>query len=166
MGRLPSHAVNTIIPLEKAGDKSVGRRVNTHARRSVSSHIELKATSHELPSIGQRFRCTMRGDCGQLDSARSSGPSAANGTRVFPERLDEEELADWRARHNAVYPAPPHRPRPRGQIQPYLSESLGPVRFNRARAAAGVGLTLDPSYSISVTPMRYPDARPLRHTAF
>ena len=48
--------------------------------------------------VGRRFRCTMRVDCGQLDPGR--GDPA--GTRM-PERLDEEELADWRAGRNAVY---------------------------------------------------------------
>jgi hypothetical protein len=43
--------------------------------------------------VGRRFRCTMRVDCGQLDP----------GAVIRPERLDEEELADWRAGRNAVY---------------------------------------------------------------
>ena len=49
--------------------------------------------------VGRRFRCTMRVDCSQLD-ARRGDPA---DTRRMPERLDEEELADWRTGRNAVY---------------------------------------------------------------
>ena len=53
--------------------------------------------------VGRRFRCMLRVDCGQLD------PGAVNRTALgewhprMPERLDDEELANWRAGRNAVY---------------------------------------------------------------
>jgi hypothetical protein len=51
--------------------------------------------------VGRRFRCTMRVDCSQLDA----GAVIRSGEwhLRMPERLDDEELADWRAGRNAVY---------------------------------------------------------------
>jgi hypothetical protein len=43
----------------------------------------------------------MRVDCGQLDPGAVIRP--VPGGPPTPERLDEEELADWRAGRNAVY---------------------------------------------------------------
>jgi hypothetical protein len=43
--------------------------------------------------VGRRFRCTMRVDCGELGEWHPR----------MPERLGDEELADWRAGRNAVY---------------------------------------------------------------
>jgi hypothetical protein len=53
--------------------------------------------------VGRRFRCTMRVDCGQLDAGAVIRPEPGEWHPRMPERLDEEELADWRAGRNAVY---------------------------------------------------------------
>ena len=53
--------------------------------------------------VGRRFRCTMRVDCGQLDPGAVIRPVAGEWRPRMPERLDQEELADWRAGRNAVY---------------------------------------------------------------
>jgi hypothetical protein len=47
--------------------------------------------------VGPRFRCTMRVDCGQLDPGAVIQPIRGEWQPRMPERLDEEELADWRA---------------------------------------------------------------------
>src|SRR5215472_12520163 len=53
--------------------------------------------------VGRHFRCTMRVDCGQLDPAAVIRPDIGEWHPRLPERLDEEELADWRAGRDAVY---------------------------------------------------------------
>src|ERR1700756_1319127 len=53
--------------------------------------------------VGRRFRCTMRVDCGQLDPSMVIRPAAGEWEPHMPARLDEEELADWRAGRNAIY---------------------------------------------------------------
>ena len=53
--------------------------------------------------VGRRFRCTMRIDCGQLDPGAVIKPEPGEWQPYMPERLDEEELADWRTGRNAVY---------------------------------------------------------------
>jgi hypothetical protein len=53
--------------------------------------------------VGRRFRCTMRVDCGQLEPGAVIRPVPGEWHPRMPERLDEEELADWRAGRNAVY---------------------------------------------------------------
>ena len=53
--------------------------------------------------VGRRFRCTMSVDCGQLDPGAVIRPVPGEWRPRMPERLDEEELADWRAGRNAVY---------------------------------------------------------------
>ena len=53
--------------------------------------------------VGRRFRCTMRVDCGQLDPGAVIWPVPGEWHPRMPERLDDEELADWRAGRNAVY---------------------------------------------------------------
>jgi hypothetical protein len=53
--------------------------------------------------VGRRFRCTMRVDCGQLDPAAVIRPEPGEWHPRMPERLDDEELADWRAGRNAVH---------------------------------------------------------------
>ena len=45
----------------------------------------------------------MRVDCGELDAAAVIRPVAGEWDPRMPERLDEEELADWRTGRNAVY---------------------------------------------------------------
>jgi hypothetical protein len=53
--------------------------------------------------VGRRFRCTMRVDCGALDPAAVIQPIRGEWQPRMPARLDEEELADWRAGRDAVY---------------------------------------------------------------
>jgi hypothetical protein len=53
--------------------------------------------------VGRRFSCTMRIDCGQLDPGAVIRPVPGEWHPRMPERLDEEELADWRAGRNAIY---------------------------------------------------------------
>ena len=53
--------------------------------------------------VGRRFRCTMRVDCGQLDPGAVIRPVSGEWRPHMPERLDDEELADWLAGRNAVY---------------------------------------------------------------
>src|SRR5262249_61734881 len=53
--------------------------------------------------VGRRFRCTMRIDCGQLNPGAVIRPVAGEWHPYLPARLDEDELADWRAGRNAVY---------------------------------------------------------------
>ena len=45
----------------------------------------------------------MRVDCGELDPCAVIPPAVGEWHPRMPERLDEEELADWRAGRNAVY---------------------------------------------------------------
>ena len=45
----------------------------------------------------------MRVDCAQLDTGAMIRPVPGEWHPRIPERLDEEELADWRAGRNAVY---------------------------------------------------------------
>ncbi len=53
--------------------------------------------------VGRRLRCTMRVDCGQIDPGTVIRPVPGEWHPRMPERLDDEELADWRAGRNAVY---------------------------------------------------------------
>src|SRR5215469_14809499 len=53
--------------------------------------------------VGRRFRCTMRVDCGRLDPGSVIAPDPGERYPRMPERLDEEELADWRAGRDAIY---------------------------------------------------------------
>jgi hypothetical protein len=53
--------------------------------------------------VGRRFRCTMRVDCGQLDPGAVIRPAPGEWHPRMPERLEIEELADWRAGRDAVY---------------------------------------------------------------
>ena len=53
--------------------------------------------------VGRRFRCTMRVDCGELDPGAVIRPVPGEWHPRMPERLDDKELADWRAGRNAVY---------------------------------------------------------------
>ena len=58
--------------------------------------------------VGRRFRCTMRLDCGQLEPGVVIEPIRADWHPHMPDRLDEEELADWRTGRNAVYQLAAH----------------------------------------------------------
>jgi hypothetical protein len=60
-------------------------------------------SSNPLSTVGARFRCTMRVDCGQIDPATVIRPAPAEWCPHMPERLDEQELADWRAGRDAIY---------------------------------------------------------------
>jgi hypothetical protein len=53
--------------------------------------------------VGRRFRCTIRVDCGQLDPSTVIRPVRGDRHPHMPERLDRQELADWRAGRDAVY---------------------------------------------------------------
>jgi hypothetical protein len=53
--------------------------------------------------VGRRFRCTMRIDCSQIDPGAVIRPEPSEWHPYMPERLDEEELADWRTGRDAVY---------------------------------------------------------------
>jgi len=53
--------------------------------------------------VGRRFRSTMRVDCGQLDPHAVILPDPGEWHPRMPDRLDEEELADWRAGRDAIY---------------------------------------------------------------
>ena len=53
--------------------------------------------------IGRRFRCTMRVNCGRLDPDTIIRPVPSEWHPHVPERLDREELADWRAGRDAIY---------------------------------------------------------------
>ena len=53
--------------------------------------------------VGRRFRCTMRVDCSQLDPGAVIRSEPGEWHPYMPKRLDDEELADWRAGRNAVY---------------------------------------------------------------
>ena len=53
--------------------------------------------------VGHRFRCTMRVDCGRLDPGVVIRPELGEWHPRMPDRLDEEELADWRAGRDAIY---------------------------------------------------------------
>ena len=53
--------------------------------------------------VGRRFRCTMRVYCGELNPGAVIRPDPGDWHPRMPERLDEEELADWRAGRDTVY---------------------------------------------------------------
>jgi hypothetical protein len=53
--------------------------------------------------VGRRYRCTMRVDCWRLDPGVVIRPAPGEWHPYMPDRLDEEELADWRAGRDAVY---------------------------------------------------------------
>jgi hypothetical protein len=53
--------------------------------------------------VAGRFRCTMRVDCGRIDPGAVIRPDPGQWFPRMPERLDDEELADWRAGRDAVY---------------------------------------------------------------
>jgi hypothetical protein len=51
--------------------------------------------------VGRRFRCTMRVDCGELDPDLVIRPVSGEWHSYMPERLNDEELADWRRNWSA-----------------------------------------------------------------
>jgi hypothetical protein len=53
--------------------------------------------------VGRRFRCTMRIDCSRLEPGAVIRPEPGEWHPCMPERLEDEELADWRAGRDAIY---------------------------------------------------------------
>ena len=53
--------------------------------------------------VGRRFRCTMRVDCGRVDPGAVIRPDPGEWYPRMPDRLDEDELADWRSGRDAIY---------------------------------------------------------------
>jgi len=51
--------------------------------------------------VRRRFRCTTRVDCGELDRGAVIKPVPGGWHPRMPERLDDEELAEWRAGRDA-----------------------------------------------------------------
>ena len=82
--------------------------------------------------VGRRFRCTMRVDCGELDPGAVIRPVAGEWHPRIPERLDEEELADWRmaAKHDLLRRRCGSRPDQR-QIRRLIPPRLRHDRRNR-----------------------------------
>jgi len=62
-----------------------------------------RSTQPDPEQLGRRFRCTMRVDCGELDPSVVIQPICGEWHPHMPDRLDEEELADWRAGCNTIY---------------------------------------------------------------
>jgi hypothetical protein len=69
----------------------------------VASRLARNTIIESTFEVGRRFRCTMRIDCGQLHPGAVIRSEPGEWHPRMPERLDEEELADWRAGRNAVY---------------------------------------------------------------
>jgi hypothetical protein len=53
--------------------------------------------------VARRFSCTMRVDLRPARPGAVIRPVSGQWRPRMPERLDEKELADWRAGRNAVY---------------------------------------------------------------
>jgi hypothetical protein len=80
--------------------------------------------------VGRRFRCTMRVDCGQLDPGAVIQPIRGEWQPRMPERLDEEELADWRAGRNIAL-------RQRGSLTVWFTEAAIAAWTAEPRATRG-----------------------------
>ena len=91
--------------------------------------------------VGRRFRCTMRVDCGELDPGAVIRPEPGEWHPRMPERLDEEELADWRAGRDPCLPArsPDDRRAPCGRrrISRPLTPQAGRAREKPRRGRPG-----------------------------
>ena len=57
--------------------------------------------------VGRRFSRTMRVDCGQFDPGAVIRPGPGEWQPRMPERLDDEELADWRPAAMRSISSPP-----------------------------------------------------------
>jgi hypothetical protein len=83
------------------------RRVLEYLRRSfprsIANQTGALITSASLSTASAAFRCTLRVDCGQLDPSAVIRPGPGEWHPHIHERLDHEELADWRAGRDAVY---------------------------------------------------------------
>jgi len=69
----------------------------------IAPHLARITIIESTFDVGPRFRCTMRIDCSQLGPDAVIRPIRGEWHPCMPERLDEEELADWRAGRDAVY---------------------------------------------------------------
>ena len=128
--KLPQPSSTRDYPNQTKPHRVAGPACNTGASGTVSPHIEVEdhprltqpgeytewpAAAHPGKSpissriiestfvVGRRFRCTMRVDCGELDPRAVIRQAPGEWHPHMPQRLDEEELADWRAGRNAVY---------------------------------------------------------------
>ena len=75
----------------------------SHLFRTLAPRLTPNTIIVSTFEVGHRFRCTMRFDCGGLDPGSVIRPVPGEWHPHMPERLDEAELADWRAGRNAVY---------------------------------------------------------------
>jgi hypothetical protein len=101
--RVESRTVRTHLT-ERGGTECSA--VTRPAKSPISNRSSGRASRATLSStfgVGRRFSCTMRIDCGQLDPAAVIRPVPGEWRPRMPERLDEEELAHWRAGRNAIY---------------------------------------------------------------
>ena len=96
---LAPHPVLAVGKVRHVGEAVAVVVAERRRRRRLARNTVIESTFE----VGRRFRCTMRVDCGQLDPGAVIRPVAGEWDPRMPERLDEEELADWRAGRNAVY---------------------------------------------------------------
>ncbi len=73
-------------------------RISNRSRRAWRATRSSSSTFE----VGRRFRCTMRVNCGQLDPGAVIRPVPSEWHPRIPERLDDEELADWRRRRQCA----------------------------------------------------------------
>ena len=74
------------------------------ARRSPPRKVTyFEPVPPRLAPYYYRRRSSVRLDCGRLDSDAVIWPASGEWHPHMPERLDKEELADWRAGRDAVY---------------------------------------------------------------
>jgi hypothetical protein len=72
------------------------------ANRGQRQHDECKdAVLHRSSAAASAAR--LRVDCGQLDPGAVIRPDPGEWHPRMPERLDDEELADWRAGRSTIY---------------------------------------------------------------
>src|SRR6516164_9626333 len=80
--------------------------------------------------VGRRFRCTMRVDCGRVDPGAVIRPDPGEWYPRMPDRLDENELADWWSGRDAIYQLAPSRSAP---VSPWRTDK----RASQERTPAG-----------------------------
>ena len=69
----------------------------------VAPRLGRKTIIESTFEVGRRFRCTMRIDCSQFAPGAVIRSAPGEWHPRMPERLDDAELANWRAGRNAVY---------------------------------------------------------------
>lgn len=79
-------AVRTVLPLNHPADPL---ECSQHTARPCEA--------------GRRFRCTMRIDCSQINPGAVIRPIPGEWRPHIPERLNDQELANWRAGRSAAY---------------------------------------------------------------